>query len=147
MVAVSIVTADSFLDEVIETSMALDSELMQDEIANPTIFKPCVGCYGPSPTPVPYTKAEVAFSMSASTVKLGKSITLSGYQTGGATLGSGTKWQFTAQNGNQIQTLIGQTVTLKPTKKGTYYWITLTARDEASHVSGSYTIKSPLTVT
>ena len=133
-----ITMADTIVDNLI------DNYQQMDNIVNPTIYKPCINCYGPQPTPLPYETVGITFTVNPTNARIGQSITLAGSQTSGTTLNSATKWQYTAQCTGDFQVINGQIGTFKPRKAGTY-WISLTARDETQRLNGYYKIGNALT--
>jgi len=117
-----------------------DNDLMTtiiDNVVSDQLYKPCVDCYDPNPTPAPvYTPVGVDFMISNSQVRAGQPTTITGFQTSGTTLGDNTWWQYTIQSGSEVKVLNGQSITFKPKSSGKTYYVALTARDSTQMLNG-----------
>lgn len=120
-----------------------------DSISAPSIFKPvCLSCQKVTPTPTPvinYEKVGLGISVGSTTLKSGKSTTLSGYQTSGTPLGPLTSWSWTIQPSSGVgYSASGQNVQITVRSFGKWN-IILGASDPSQNLIGSTTSRITFT--
>ena len=120
-----------------------------DPLSAPSIYKPiCLSCQKVTPVPTPvvnYEKVGLGISVGQTTLKSGRSTTLSGYQTSGTPLGPLTSWSWMIQPSSGIgYGASGQNVQITVRSFGRWS-ITLSVSDPSQNLIGSTTSRITFT--